>query len=381
MPLDEPVYFRNRNDYSDRFVELLRKAVRDRLRTRRIGVLMSGGIDSTTLAAVTRDLLTNEDVGGTLHAFTSVYERLIPDAERSYAALVAEHLAIPICYDVRDDEISIAHWNQVSVHTPEPVDNPAAVAAGLAFLNNSAAEARVFLYGEGPDNALQYEWQPYLRYLLGRRRIGRLADSIVRDLLMHPRIPLWSSLRQLATDRRGTEWQPRFPEWLNADFAARCGCRERWATREGAEGPSHPVRPQAYRGIGDVSWQSFFEDCDLSGATTHTEMRHPFLDTRLLRYMLALPVMPWCRNKLILRRSMRSALPAAVLRRRKTSLAVSPDFARARAGAFPHLTPTPELLRYVDAAKVPTMPETPLELRAALRPIGLNYWLNDLRAN
>jgi hypothetical protein len=59
-----------------------------------------------------------------------------------------------------------------------------------------------------------------------------------------------------------------------------------------------------YDSFGAVQWQSLFDDCDINGALTHTEIRHPFLDLRLLQYMLALPAMPWCRNKLIIRRSM-----------------------------------------------------------------------------
>ena len=52
LPVEEPIYFQRADDYSDRFKELLQAALRDRLRTRRVGVLMSGGVDSPTLAAV-----------------------------------------------------------------------------------------------------------------------------------------------------------------------------------------------------------------------------------------------------------------------------------------------------------------------------------------
>src|SRR4029453_17118873 len=69
-----------------------------------------------------------------------------------------------------DDETSIAHWDRVSVHTPEPVDNPPAFAAGVEFLKTISPQTRLFLYGEGPDNALQYEWRPYVSHLLARRR-------------------------------------------------------------------------------------------------------------------------------------------------------------------------------------------------------------------
>jgi len=121
-----------------------------------------------------------------------------------------------------------------------------------------------------------------------------------------------------------------------------------------------------------------FGDCDINGALSHSEIRHPFLDLRLLQYLLALPAMPWCRNKLIIRRSMRRALPGDVLRRKKASIPVSPDFVRIRTSGLPRLMPSPDLLRYVNPDKVPVAPRSTVELRAAIRPLGLNYWLHDL---
>jgi len=381
LPVEEPVYFRRDAEYTERFTELLQAALRDRLRTRRVGVLMSGGLDSTTLAAVAASLLREDPAGFVLQAITSVYDRLIPDSERHYAGLVADHLNIPIRYDVRDDETSLDRWDQVSVHTPEPVANPPAFAAGVAFSSKVATQARVFLYGEGPDNALLYEWRPYLSHLLAGRRMGLLVRALSKDLLMHRRVPLWSSIRQVAgAGGQEKRWLDVFPVWLNEEFAARCRCAERWETRQRRSLSPHPVRPLGYDGLSTIRWQSLFEYCDISGALSHSEMRHPFLDLRLLRYMLALPAMPWCRNKLIIRRSMRTALPRAVLRRKKAAVRGSPDFNRFRASGLPALVPSPDLLRYVTPSRISLVPGSALELRATLRPLGLNYWLRNLHA-
>jgi asparagine synthase (glutamine-hydrolysing) len=381
MPVDEPLRFARTDDYSRRFQELLQAAVRDRLRTQRIGVLMSGGLDSPTLAWAAASLADERSSRSSLLAMTSVYDRLIPDRERHFAGLVAEHLNIPIRFDVRDDEISILDWNRVSVHTPEPVANPPASAAGVNFLRGAAADARVLLYGEGPDDAMRYEWWPYLRHLLNARRPLPILRAVSNDLLMHGRIPLWSSLRQALRRGERARWREEFPEWLNADFVRSADCRERWDARRNPPAPRHPLRPMGYRGLESVNWQVLFEDCDITGAQSGVEIRYPFLDLRLLRYMLAVPAMPWCRNKLLIRRAMRSALPAAVLRRRKTPLGASPDLARVRASGMPRLVPTRDLLRFVIPSKIRTTPETPLELRSALRPHGLNYWLDDLARN
>jgi hypothetical protein len=115
----------------------------------------------------------------------------------------------------------------VSVHTPEPVDNPPAFAAGVEFLKAITPQTRLFLYGEGPDNALRYEWRPYVSHLVARRRAIRLVRALSSDLFMHRRVPLLASIRQLTGARAHRKrWREPFPDWLNEEFAERCGCRE-----------------------------------------------------------------------------------------------------------------------------------------------------------
>jgi len=377
LPVEEPIHFRRARDYTDRFTELVHTATRDRLRTRTAGVLMSGGVDSTTLAAVARDLLRERPAGLHLQAFTSVYDELIPDSERYYAGLAAAHLNIQIRFDVRDKETSVTRSDELSIRTPEPVENPAAFAAGIKFSKDASTGIRLFLYGEGPDNALLYEWRPYLSNLLTGGRHGLLVRALSYDLMMHPRVPLWTSIRQVVTRRTARRYE-EFPAWLNDRFAARYRCRERWEARRRATPTPHPYRPRGYAAFSDTRWQSFFDYFDISGASSHSETRHPFFDLRLLQYMLAVPAMPWCRSKLLIRRSMQGALPREVIRRKKTPLAASPDFTRVARSGFPRLVPTPALSNYVNVEKMPSAPANEVEMRALLRPLGLNYWLGRL---
>jgi hypothetical protein len=126
------------------------------------------------------------------------------------------------------------------VHTPEPVQNPAAFAAATQFITKIPSQVRVLLYGEGPDNALRYEWRPYLTHLLARRRAGPLIRAVSEDLLMHPRVPLWSLMREVAGARgRERRWRQVFPGWLNEEFAARSACRERWDAHYRPSGSRH----------------------------------------------------------------------------------------------------------------------------------------------
>jgi asparagine synthase (glutamine-hydrolysing) len=112
--------------YTDRFVELLEAAVNDRLRTDRVGVYMSGGMDSTTIAATANRLLKKKDTRFDLRAFTIVYDRLIPDEERYYSGIVAESLGIPIHYLTADDYQLYERYSEPELCKPEPVHSPLA---------------------------------------------------------------------------------------------------------------------------------------------------------------------------------------------------------------------------------------------------------------
>ena len=94
------IRFRDPQAYVDRFNELLTTAIRDRLRTDRVSISMSGGLDSTSLAAVARELLPQP---AAVHAFTTVYDQLIPDEERRYSTLAASSLGIPIHHLTADN--------------------------------------------------------------------------------------------------------------------------------------------------------------------------------------------------------------------------------------------------------------------------------------
>ena len=95
----------------EQFQQLLTTATKDRLRTSRIGISMSGGLDSTSLAAITQDLL-RDDRRSSIRACTNVYDSLFPDEERHYSELAANVLGIPLtqlagdCYSLFDSDVA-----------------------------------------------------------------------------------------------------------------------------------------------------------------------------------------------------------------------------------------------------------------------------------
>jgi asparagine synthase (glutamine-hydrolysing) len=379
LPIDEPIYYRRHEDYADCFKELLQKAVGDRIRTDRVGVFMSGGIDSTTLAATGRDLLSERSGSGGVCAFTTSYRGY--DEEAEYAGLAAKSLGIPIRVRGWNSLRADPHWYSGTFHTPEPVPYPTSFAADSADYREMASYSRVAFYGEGPDNALRYEWRSYIRYLVRHGRFKRLLYDLCSDAFLQRRVPFLSAISDV-TRRRLTKPDtyavPPFPDWFNPDFENALQLRNRWEQVWNDSYFGHPIRPTAYASFHLSRWQGLFESFDVARTGAQLEVRHPFLDLRILRFMLAIPTMPWCRSKYILRRVMRGVLPAAVLRRPKTPLPRDLWEERVMEHGLPSLEPMCSLNRYVDTKRLLRGVDcSPATFWIDFRTRSLNYWLRN----
>ena len=191
-PIDEPVFYKRADDYTDRFMELTKQAVGDRLRTPRVNILMSGGIDSPTMAAAACELSRERSLNLDLRAFTTITS-FGPD-EGFYAGLVAEHIGIPIEYMDGDEESIHSNWENIQCRTAEPTGSPGALPIHPTSLDHVGTHSRVVLQGEGPDNALCIEWKHYVSYLVRQHRYGRLLRDTYSYLAAHKRIPFWGEI-------------------------------------------------------------------------------------------------------------------------------------------------------------------------------------------
>ena len=379
LPIEEPLYYRRDAEYIDQFNELVNRAVSDRLRTDKVGVFMSGGLDSTALAAAAVKTVPDPAVVDPVRAFTCVFDSLIPDSERMYAGAAASHVGIPIQFYSMDKQPG---WVFPSPsESPEPVGIIENCGSETTRLHSEmAAHSPVVFFGEGPDNALEYEWAAHLAYLKRKRMMRRLACDVGKHLLAHKRV-LSGLVRRLDSREDARLDRPSFPEWVSRDLVARLELRKRWDDYHLPLTSAHPVRPVGYGSLLLPMWQSLvFETLEPSYTRVPLEVRHPFVDVRMLRFLLRVPNVPWCRDKYLVRQALRGVVPEIVRRRKKAPLSGNPDHERVRRFGFPDSPVSPALSTYGDA----WMPSSDAQSGVAavdlrLRFVALNRWLEGIQ--
>ncbi|HEY6945994.1 MAG TPA: asparagine synthase-related protein [Candidatus Acidoferrum sp.] len=381
LPVSDALRHGRQSDCIDQFRELLDRAVADRMRADSVGVLMSGGLDSSTVAASAQRALNHNGPTGALRAYTEVFESLIPHEERRYAELVAEALRIPIEFQASDETGLWKHQNQPNHQWPEPVHFPWSD-GGLAQLRQVAVRNRVALTGFGGDPAFSCLLSVHFLQLFKKRKLGCALTDALRYLTAEGR---------LSRLYLGTRWRrrfapksaaPQYPEWLNLDIEKRLGLRERWESLNRPAAPNGAVRPVAYEAMMDPLWAALFEGYDSGATGIPVEIRHPFFDLRVVNFLLALPALPWCSDKELLREAARGILPEAVRLRGKSALLADPLIAllqQTDSAWVDSFVPVPELGRYVDRRRIPKVAgeKNPWTAWVHLRPLSLNFWLRS----
>jgi asparagine synthase (glutamine-hydrolysing) len=380
LPTDGCTRYRQSREYVEHFRSAVQTAVRERLRTNRFVVSMSGGLDSPAVAAVAKQALAKQSRDFDLRAQTFIYEKLIHDEERHYAGLVARHLGIPIQF-VRVEEHEFFEVAPAGTCTfPEPQLDPYDVHTFLAF-RDVASSARVMLTGHGGD-PMMFPSTHYLLHLVKQFRVGTLLSSVGRFFWSYRRKPPLGGMR-----RRLRTWlRPapppygEFPPWLNPAFATRLSLAQRWDQVNAEPPPQHPTCPEAYRSFCGSFWPFVFETVDPGATRVPVETRHPLFDVRLIELVLSFPPIPWFWDKYLLREALCGILPEDVRRRPKAPLRIDPvaRYFQARASHWvDDFTAVPQLSDYVVRERIPRVAGSPrpTDWWFHLRPLALNLWL------
>lgn len=307
-------------DCVEAFEELLGRAVRDRLRTPKAAVFMSGGVDSPLVAKTARRELERRFAGAKVVAYTWACGDQFPDDEEErYARLVASSLGIAIDVQPFDGGAPFDWCERM-----RPAEPLARVVMGPTLDQLSRLDGRftTVLTGYDGDSLLGAATRLHWRERLSEGRLGALARDLtwyLRTVRALPPIGVRTFLARVRRDDR----EPRRPGWLRETFWRRANLAQRWASSTRSPDVTRSREP-ALRMFTNPAWGLMFDSFDPGCLGQAIDVRHPLIDLRLIRFAFGLPAVPWCVDKHLLRRCL-DGLPQPVLTRAKTPLAVDFD--------------------------------------------------------
>jgi asparagine synthase (glutamine-hydrolysing) len=327
-------------DYVEAFHALFDRVIGDNLRSiTPVGVMMSGGLDSTSVAALAAERLSND--GARLSAFTEVpppgFAGLLPKGryadETPYAiAMARRHRNLDlnlVCADGRfflddmDRCLSAAECPIISAsnrHWWEAIIERAALQGRRVLLTGSMGNFTISWAGSGvlPGLIRSGKWKHGFREMRALARSGA-ASSIFRALGqgIMPILPnaMWLGVQRLRNRNRqifhsDRQWRPYSA--IRPEFARQSRVQER--ARE--NGHSVHLRPRQntrfdllpVRGSGEIA-------CGYE-AMFGLQTRNPANDQRIVEFCLAVPEDQYLRDgtsKWLIRRTMADRLPPEIL--------------------------------------------------------------------
>ena len=330
LPEHGSVRYRRDEEYAEHFRDLLGQAVRDRLpdggtESAIAAVLMSGGLDSTAVAALAAGELSRR--GRRLLTVSWVFDELPRADEREFMEPTVDALGAEATWVLGDDAWPLAGC----LEAPERhlgVGSPyAAVYRRLRDRSYRAVGGRgasVLLTGECGDQ-LFLGAESWLRDLLAERRLVTAAREAARGALgagrddrIGLRTAVASALR-VPHPRRGEP--PARRPWLTAEAIDRLG-------RDGPSGPASwpdcraARRPAQAASVLDPRIAAAVRQESTRAGAAGIEVRRPYRDRRLIELVLAVPAHQLYRPgwpKWLTRQAMRGLLPETVRRRRRRS--------------------------------------------------------------
>lgn len=289
------------------FTSALDAAVRDRLRGATASLLLSGGIDSASIAASVGRV--RPDVA--LRAFTSSFASLLPEVELPWARRVATHLGIPLV--PLQAGLAPALTPTGGVRTPLPLDEPTWI-EWRASIHSLAGWSETTLYGEDGDALLL---PATLAEMVRAERWPGVAASILSYLVRNRRVPYLGTGARRIYGAKAVDAPSPMHSWLRA--SARAAAAPAPIVRYEPH-PPLPYRDWTRRRLMSPLWQAFGQSVSPAWTGADTTFRLPLVDDRVLTVAMAAPSVPWLQRKRLIRAAAAQAraLPGEVIWRPKT---------------------------------------------------------------
>jgi asparagine synthase (glutamine-hydrolysing) len=278
--------------YANALGEIFADAVRKRLRSAfPIGSELSGGLDSSSVACMARTLR-QQSTGEKLHTFSATFETVPESDESRYIQVVAGQQGIAPHF-VRGDELDpLGDLERIFWHLDEPFWAPSMFVYAALYKAANREGVRVLLTGEDGDNAVGYGTD-YIAALLRTGRWVRAARE-ASGLAATLNGSVWKVLKQYALRPLLAPIKRADEATLASRIAGKRATLEQWEN------------------LTDGTIPYGCEMFDKAAAADAIELRHPFLDKRVIEFCLALPASQKLQHgwvRMILRRALEGVLP------------------------------------------------------------------------
>ena len=314
-------------EYAEAFREIFTEAVSCRLRSAyRLGTLLSGGLDSSSITCVARGLLKSKPKAR-LSTFSAVFNRVTECDESYYIDSVVEQGGIEPHYVKGDRFGPLSDWQQMVWHQDEAYYAPNLFLHCELYRAAQQQDVRVLLDGFDGDTTVSHG----IAYLAELTRSGNLAYLIpevmglARNFERSPWQMLWRHgfepivppiVRRLGNKVLSKNNSIKSSLLLQGDFARRIQLKQRLQQlRQGRSHLPQTSREAHYLRLTSGVMPFALEAADKAAAAFGIEPRYPFFDKRLTEFCLALPpeqkmYQGWTR--IIMRRAMAGILPSKI---------------------------------------------------------------------
>jgi asparagine synthase (glutamine-hydrolysing) len=320
---------------SREFRELFSDAVNLRLRSDvPLGFCLSGGLDSSAILCTASDLLRKASAKTNLKSFTSCSNIARYD-ERGYAEEAASAACATPTYLYPDEEGLFRDLDKLVWAQDEPFASTSIYAQWCVFKASGAAGLKVMLDGQGADESLcgyhnfrrpffqgliaSNDWRAAWREARAMRGNRRKACSILLRAIADHLLP--KSTRASQTRKRR---ESKAPSWLNRDFfrSALLNSSDDIVARGGT------ASQLSIKLLSGAHVQALLHWEDRNSMAQSIESRVPFLDYRLVEFIVGLPDSFKIRNgatKAVLRSGLSEVVPSSILNRKDKLGFVTPE--------------------------------------------------------
>lgn len=295
----ERLRYRRDEEYSEHYLALLVDCVRDRMRTSgKIGITMSGGLDSTSMAAVANRLLPQAaPAQERLLSFSYTFDELQSCDEREYIRPVVDDLGLEAHYLPCDGCWTLRDLPSWPVEPDFILSDPFALLPEQVMQAAGQAGVRVLLSGYFGDALFTggYFWA---LDALREGRLGQLAAELYhRPSWMLIREDFFQyGLRELIPYRLKQAFRrvrPRAAEAVNPGMEPGWAARVRLDERiRGYDERSIYPAPGQYARLRSLLQPSWWQGLGAARRFYHrrgVELEQPYRDRRLIEFVMSLP--------------------------------------------------------------------------------------------